>query len=251
MIAESLLVLAIAATPGIPEVPIYVAPHENVWLGIQNDIFCLARPSDEFRTYGFNAGILHNNWLVTANYSALTGYYMEDRIDVITGLVGYRFEIELERDCLSITPAVGYLLKGDWAGERGQNAFHRAINAQAGWNVPYEDDEDSPFASVMVSIDGSHNDYYHRFAMGYQRTIDENHFVGMVMFGDHHVDCFDMYVGVRMEFHTGFDTLTEQATADHENGMALMYSISFNHVHFLTSYNPSKDYGSGEIVYTF
>lgn len=249
MIVESLLVLALAATPGIPEVPIAIE-QDTIWLGIQND-FLSPGMTDCYRTFGFNAGVLHDQWLVTANYSAFTALY-NDRIDVVTGLVAYRFEMPIEGDVLSITPGVGYVVRGDYYGQDGQNKFHKTLNNNADQlKGKYEDGEDMPFVSVMVSLDGRLNDYYHRFNLGYMQGTSEGHATGGIYFGDKHVSCFDMYIGVRMEAHFGMDTNAERVSYAAENGMTLVYGISFYNVHISTSYNPVKDYGSGEITYSF
>lgn len=249
MIAESLLVLALAATPGIPEVPIAIE-QDAIWLGIQNDFLSPAL-TDRYRSFGFNAGFLHDQWLVTANYSAFTALY-NDRIDVVTGVIGYRFEMPLDGDVFSITPGVGYAVRGDYYGQDGQNKFHKTVNDNAiELKGKYEDGEDTPFVSVMFSIDGRKKDYYHRFNLGYMQGMSESHAVGGVYFGDKHVSCFDMYVGVRMESHFGIDTNSERASYAAENGMSIVYGISYRNVHISTSYNPVKDYGSGEIVYNF
>jgi len=249
MIAESLLVLALAATPGIPEVPLYVE-QDAIWLGIQNDFLSPAL-TDSYRTFGFNAGVLHDQWLVTANYSAFTAL-VNDRIDVVTGLVAYRFEIPLERDMLSITPGVGYVVRGDYYGQDGQNKFHKALNDNsAELEGKYEDGEDTPFASVMVSIDGGKDDNYHRFNLGYMQSTEDAHVMTGFYVGDRHVSCFDMYVGLRLEFHFGLGTTAEEVSYIAENGFSLVYGISIRKVHISTSYNADKKYGSGEITYSF
>lgn len=249
MIAESLMMLALAATPGIPEVPIAIE-EDAIWLGIQNDFLSPAK-TDRYRTFGFNVGVHYDQWLVTANYSAFTAL-INDRIDVVTGVVGYRFEMPIDGDVLSITPGVGYVVRGDYYGQDGQNKFHEMLNNSATeLKGRYEDGEDSPLVSVMVSLDGRLNDYYHRFNVGYMQALSESHVTGGVYFGNKNVLGFDMYGGVRLEYHHGLDTTAERVSYEAENGMTLVYGISFGNLHITTSYNPVEDYGSGEITYSF
>lgn len=250
MIAESLLVLAIAATPGIPEVPTIV--RSDVWIGLQNDILTLY-PTDTGRTYGFSGGVLYNNFIIKVDASALTEHQVSctKRIDVLTGLIGYQFEVN---DMITLTPAIGYEARNDFGGQEWQNKFHQAINAHSRYWSAYEEAEDTIFGSIYFRAhkrDGGKYLDYVDFSSGLQvgsgADVD---FMSQFVVG---VDTGKVpkYIGIRLEFHDGEDTTTERDVESLESGFRMVCGISFRSLSYSLSFDFSKRYGSGEIFYSF
>lgn len=252
MIVEALLSLSLAATPGIPDVPLSI--DNNVWVGIHNDYLTPSK-TDDGRSFGFKAGVNYNGVLFNYDYSGLTGHYTDKdgglRLDVNTFLLGY--ELPIMRNDLSeltFTPAIGYVMKGNYGGEKVQNEFHRFLDENMEY-LDYESDDDFLFGSFLLAYEVRRRYVVHRSSFGYEWSDEERHWMFEILFGID-TDGFGLYGGIRHEKHSGANTVLQRFVEQLEDGTRLV--IGFNitsHVHYRMSYNIDERYGSGEILFSF
>lgn len=253
MIVEALLSLSLAATPGIPDVPLSV--DDTVWAGIHND-YLTPSHTDDGRSFGFKAGLNYSGVLFNYDFSGLTGHYTDNkdaglRLDVNTFLLGYQIPI-MENDLsgLTFTPAIGYVMQGNYGGAEGQNEFHRLLDEKT-QHLGYESDNDFLFGSFLLAYEIRRRAIVHRSSFGYEWSEEERHWMFEILFGCD-TDWFGVYAGIRHEQHEGADTLLQELIERLENGTRLVAGFNVtSHIHYRLSYNVDERYGSGEILFSF
>lgn len=252
MIVEALLSLSLAATPGIPDVLLSV--DGNVWAGIHND-YLTPTPEDYGRSFGFKAGVNYHGVLFNYDFSGLTGNYADSdtglRLDVNTFLLGYQIPLmENDLSSLKFTPAIGYVMSGNYGGENGQNEFHRFLGEKTKY-LDYESDKDFLFGSFLVAYEIRRRSIVHRSSFGYEWSEQEQHWMFEILFGAD-TEWFGIYAGIRREEHVGADTLLTQFVERLENGTRIVAGFNVtSHVHYRLSYNVDERYGYGEILFSF
>lgn len=252
MIVEALLSLSLAATPGIPDVPLSI--DGNVWAGIHNDYLTPAK-TDDGRSFGFKAGLNYDGVLFNYDYSGLTGHYEDKdeglRLDVNTFLLGYQIPI-IRNDLseLTFTPAIGYVLAGNYGGEKGQNEFHRFLDEKTEY-LDYVPGDDFLFGSFLLAYEIRRRLIVHRSSFGYEWSEDERHWMFEFLFGVDS-DWFGVYAGIRHESHSGVDGELQRFIEKLEDGTRLVVGLKVtSYIHYRMSYNVDERYGSGEILFSF
>ena len=252
MFTTLLLSMSLAATPGIPDVPLSI--DNNVWIGIQND-YLTVTPTDYGRSFGFKFGIDYDNWLLNYDYSGITKEYGSSgeglRIDVNTILLGYQIPlIENHLSRLTITPAFGYVKTGNYGGESGQNEFHRLLDEDTKY-FAYEDTPDFLFGSFLLSYETRRRWVVQRISFGYELSAEERNWYFEYLLGID-TEWFGLYAGIRHEDHNGAETVLGKFVEKLEDGTRLVIGLNATeYIHYRMIYDMNNQYGSGEILFSF
>jgi len=227
---------------------------DNVWAGIHND-YLTPKHTDYGRSFGFKAGLNYDGVLFNYDFSGLTGNYTNSdeglRLDVNTFLLGYQIPLfQNDLSGLTFTPAIGYVMRGNYGGEKGQNEFHRLLDEETK-HLDYESDNDFLFGSFLLAYEIRRRAIVHRSSFGYEWSEDERHWMFEILFGIDTEWC-GLYAGVRHEDHEGADTILQQFVERLEDGTRFVVGLNVtSHIHYRMSYNVDERYGSGEILFSF
>jgi len=231
--------------------------ERDVELTFSNDFLGRGGSVDDFRTQQFEiTAMLDDRWLVVADYSALT---LEDapspeRLDQLSASLGYRLFTRADAGSADqITIGGGVRTVGVYAGERVQNGFHRLIGNEIK-SLPYADTSRSDVTGWIEAQRYRQVRDYGSWSTGYWLrgasllTSDgqwDNAASAMAVASR---GTLNIWLGVRRDWRTGYDTDNVQAaTAHEEDDTGVVLGLRYGGIVVETVQQLSNDASYGQI----
>lgn len=221
--------------PGLtPQIPPFI--ERDLEVVFSNDFLGRGGSIDDFRTQQIViAAKLSDTWIAILDHSILTlgSSLTPGRVDQLSASLGYQIINKVnDHSASKVNAGVGVRSAGDFAGERMQNGFHRLIGSDIEV-LPYTD-TDSTDVTAWFDVDHYRDFHYSgSWRTGYwvrasSLLTSGGHWDGSAgLFGVASRPSLDIWLGLRRDWRTGYDSAIFRETAEAESDTAIVLGIRF------------------------